>query len=872
MADIDLWQASFNGGEATPLLDGREDLNKYPTLCRRIRNAHGLIQGPARRRTGSGYRNAAKSNGEGWLVPFIRSRSEAFMLEFGENYIRFYRNRDLIMSGMSPFEVATPWTYADLTDTDNTFKLRYVQSNDILYLFDGVNPVKQLNHFADDNWTLTDYATVGGPFDSQNTDTAITVYASAATGTGITLTASSAIFTAGRVGSLMRLQPAHLTDLPPWEPSKRFALNSLARRDGKTYKTLSDETVGGHPASMLFTGSVGPSHEDGIASDGQGQIVDPIDGTGDPRDTGHNWEFQDPGYGIVKITAVAGDGLTATANVQPWRIGSTERLPAEVVGSGNTTKRWSWGLFSIANGFPRAGTFFRERMVLITSRQLVFSVPASFTEFNQELAGQILADNAFVADIASDKDETIQWALPLKEALIIGTTGGEHAVMELTSNQAFGPENRKITPQTGHGSNGVTPLRVGSIGLFVESSGLRIRAVAPSPDVANQFSADSQNDLSEHLTYSGIVQTTFQEKPDNFMWALRYDGLLACLTFSREQDIYGWSLHYIGGFRDASKLRAARVRSIATIPSPDGTRDELWLWVERRINGSTVRYIEVMTDAGATPPQWEYESNDAYARRLADHQCKGIYMDSAASYDVPKTVTAVSLGTSITVTSASHGFANGSEVRFDELVGPWELNARVYTVSDTATNTFKLKDDSGAYVDGSSFPAYVSGGVVRLLVSTLTGLDAWEGETVQVLADGAVHPDRVVSGGSITLQAPAARVLTGLGYSTIIETMRPSGGNPKGSGQSRLGRIDKVYIRLSDSLGGSLGPTLDDLSPLETRVPSDVMGLPPRLFTGDIEADWKDEYSTIRTVVFVQDQPLPTTIIGFGTDMAVNPQ
>jgi hypothetical protein len=508
----------------------------------------------------------------------------------------------------------------------------------------------------------------------------------------------------------------------------------------------------------------------------------------------------------------------------------------------------------------------------LTARQLVFSVPASFTEFNMELAGQIVADNAFVADIASDRDEEIKWALPLNDVLIIGTTGGEHAVTELTTNQAFGPENRKITPQTGHGSNGVAPLRVGAVGLFVESSGLRVRAVAAAQDVVNRFTADSQNDLSEHLTFSGIIQTSFQEKPDNFVWSLRTDGRLPCLTYSKEQDIYGWSMHSIGGFRDSTKTQAAKVRTVAAIPSPDGTRDDLWILAERHINGVTKRYVEVVADRDPVPQQYEAETADAFARRLLDYQCKGLFVDSAASYDDPKTVTAVTLSTSITITSAAHGFSDGDLVRFDELAGPWELNARVYTVADKTTDTFKLTDEDGDYIVGSTFPAYSSGGVVRKLVSTVTGLAAWEGETLQVVTDGAVHPERTVSGGSITLQYPAARVHTGYQYKTIIETMRPAGGNPKGSAQSRLGRIDKLYTRLENSLGGAVGPDEDNTVPLETRTPADAMGLPPLLFTGDIEIDWIDGYTTSRTTVFVQDQPLPTTIIGFGKDATVNPQ
>jgi hypothetical protein len=57
--------------------------------------------------------------------------------------------------------------------------------------------------------------------------TATTVKASAATGVGITLTASSAIFVADHVGSLFRLTIEDLSAIPPWEPNKFIAAGGV---------------------------------------------------------------------------------------------------------------------------------------------------------------------------------------------------------------------------------------------------------------------------------------------------------------------------------------------------------------------------------------------------------------------------------------------------------------------------------------------------------------------------------------------------------------------------------------------------------------------------------------------------------------------
>jgi Ubiquitin-activating enzyme E1 FCCH domain len=862
MGNVDIWQASLNGGELTPLVEGREDISRYPTGCRRLRNAHGLIQGPARRRMGGLYTAPTKSNGNAWLVPFIRSRQLAYVLEFGENYIRFFRNRAAIESSPGvPYEIVSPWTYAQLTAADGTFALRLTQSIDVLFIADGLNPVQQLSRFADTNWTLTDFDTVGGPFDAENTDPTITIYASAQTGV-VTLTASTAIFTSDRIGSLLRLQPKDLRSAPPWEPHKSVTTNQRYRNDGKTYNCVAGTT----PAVGPVTGTIAPIHEQGREIDGSGMTPDPDDNTSPAMVTvGVQWDFEDPGYGVAKITAVGGGGTTATATVSPWRVGSNAVLPFYTVLVGNATPRWSWGLFSDAAGHPTDVSFFRERFVLGGARQYAFSVPNGFTEFAQELAGQVLADNAFVAELTSDRDETTQWIKPAHDVLLIGTTGGEHMLAEMTPNQVFGPLNRKSEPKTGYGSNGTAPVRCGDQVLFVEANGTRVRATKAD---GGAFAAPSQNDLAEHITLGGVIAQAYQEKPDSLAWFLTADGRLPCLTFSAEQDVFGWSSHFIGGFRDASHTRSAKVTSIAVIPSPDGTADDLWYIAERRINGATKRYIEVAPSPTPRPQQWEYETAEAFKRRVLDWQADLVFADSGATYDVPLTITnvAISGGGVVTITSAGHGLSNGDRVRIDGVVGTWQINARSFIIENVTVNTFDLDA-----VDGTDFDAYGSGGIVREMVTTITGLGPWEGETLQVITDGAVHPDRVVTGGAITLQYPGARVHTGYNARMLVETMRPIGGNERGSAQGKHGTITRVILRVEATLGGKIGPDDDHLDVINYRVPADPMGIAVPAHTGDLEIDFPDGGDdTVRTIVFVQDQPLPATVVSFGTEQSVD--
>lgn len=161
--------------------------------------------------------------------------------------------------------------------------------------------------------------------------------------------------------------------------------------------------------------------------------------------------------------------------------------------------------------------------------------------------------------------------------------------------------------------------------------------------------------------------------------------------------------------------------------------------------------------------------------------------------------------------------------------------------------------------------------------TVITGLSHLEGETVSILADGAVAPDQVVSGGQITLSSAASDVHVGLGYTSLVKTLPPEvllpggAGAPSGTIQGNKGRIYQMTFRLYRSLGLKFGDSLDELEVLPFRKTSDLMDTALPLFIGDItvpfNASWENER---RQAFVVQDQPLPMTITGLVTRMNIN--
>jgi hypothetical protein len=113
--------------------------------------------------------------------------------------------------------------------------------------------------------------------------------------------------------------------------------------------------------------------------------------------------------------------------------------------------------------------------------------------------------------------------------------------------------------------------------------------------------------LAEHVTRGGITELAYQEQPQGILWGLRADGIVTGMTYERDQDVVAWHRHELGGWSNAGHTAAPIVESIAAVPAPDGTRDELYVVVQRYINGGTKRYIEYSSK------MWEQDDTQADA-------------------------------------------------------------------------------------------------------------------------------------------------------------------------------------------------------------------------------------------------------------------
>ncbi len=571
---------SANSGELSPLLSGRVDFAKYPSGASLLENFIPTVQGPIERRGGTRMVNETRDSGLLVLLQeFEFSVDQAYMLEIGEFYIRFYtwdaftKVRGILESSPGvPVEVVTPYTQSDLYNTDGTPALRFEQSGDFLYIAHGRHQQRVLKRTSATSFVIELYQAKGGPFQSLN-ETPITVYSSATTG-AVTLTASSAAFVAAQVGSLFYMESRDLNAIPAWTVGVVVAVGAEARSDGKTYRALTAGT----------TGPNRPVHTDGAFYDGS---------------PGVQWQYADAGYGNALITGFTSSTVVSATVIEPF--------PSQVVTAPNATTRWAYAEWSNSMGWPTDVAFFLGRLWWARGQQVWGSVSADFEDFSPKNFGTVTDDMAISITLSSGRINDVQWMVS-DEALLCGTAGAEFAVSELNNGDPISPSNVRAKVISGYGSRAIPPVRNGDSLLFIQRAGLKAREVTYDT-LSYKYKSTDATVLAEHITASGVTQLSFSQEPCPIAWGIRADGALIGFTWNAEQDVRGWHRQPIGGLN-------AVVESIAVMPAAEGDRSELWMVVRRTINGITRRYIEYM--------ERPY--------RLGDAQSSQFYVDSGLTY------------------------------------------------------------------------------------------------------------------------------------------------------------------------------------------------------------------------------------------------
>lgn len=890
-------QSNFNGGEWSPLAHGRFDLAPYRKAMELCSNFMPTQQGGLTRRPGTPYVAAVKdSTYAPRLVPFVFSLTQAYILEFGEGYVRIYTNGGRLQASDIPAYAATKTyypgdlvsysgsVYCCITTVDaalhpppdaaywllSTTTIRSWRSTttyspgDRVYLFDGnyfcclatavgfsdippgplwvatgsaitafttvgnytpgdivsylgtnyyctatplaappdaaywypltgalveiptpfsrfdvwemdfdskadtiylttpSHPVAKLQRLGATKWALTDVPFLDGPYIPTNTTT--TTMTPSGTSGAVTVTASAVTginggkgFSIADVGRALRLKCGGVW---LWGIITGYTSTTVV-----TW-TITDPIGGSIPKVATATANV---------SAGRVFSVSVTDGGGGYGVTPPSITFSGGGGSGAVAYATLSDGVVVGVTVSVTGTGYTSAPsvlfapPAGVVAS--STSFWRLGVWNATDGYPSTVKFHQDRLCFSGNAANPGRVDASNTSDYENFAptnvdGTVVDSNAFSFTL-NDALNNIQWMASDKQGLLCGTGGGEWVIAPSGAQQAITPTNINTKPIGNYGSVNVKPVRIGNVTLFVQRTTRKLR------ELIYQFAYDTFTNVdislvAEHLTKGGLKQTAVQFAPYQIVWIVRTDGTLVGMTYDRDQEVNGWHRHSLGGYSDAAQTQPPLVESVACIPAPNTQRDEVWLVVNRYINGATVRTVERMAKV--------WEDGDA----LAD----AVFLDSSATYS----------------------------------------------------------------------------GVATTTVSGLTWL---KGQTVSVLTDGSVHPDCAVSStGTITLNWAATKVQVGLGYASQGKTLRVEAGGADGPSQGKLKRVMWTVFRFfqtskfdlwSDTVGIGYESKAfrDSNDPMTTAV---------SLFNGDKRWTYDGAWASDGQIAFQASGPLPCNV------------
>jgi hypothetical protein len=788
MARVSSIITNFRAGEISPRLEGRIDLQKYNEAVKELENMIVFPQGGITRRPGTYYAGTTKDGGQVRLINFEFSDTQAYVLEFGNLYIRIYKDGGLVTAATTAITAITKANPAVVTAAGHG-----LSNGDRVYIT-GVVDMTEVNNLE---FTVANKSTDAFQLSGINSS-AYTTYGSA--GTVGEITEITTTYTLAQLATINFAQSAdvlylaHLSHAPAKltrTSHTAWTLGDIDFVDGPYLdENITDTTLyaSANTGSVTVTASA-----DLFASTDVGRLIQfreileinhdewvtatnytanatiryngnvykqttgntqtsgatpPVHLEGEETYGTVKWTYQHSATGYVKITAYT-NATTVTALVK----NDTGFLPDHVVASGNATKKWSLGSFSTTTGFPRAIGFYEERLYFastVLQPQTIFgSVSADFENHKPGIA----ADDAINVTIASDQVNVIKHLLPARFLQLL-TTSAEFTLSGGAGSEPVTPTNVNVLRETTFGAGDVKPLRAGNSTIIIQKGGEKVKEITFDLDTDGLLGVDLTV-LADHLARGGLTDMVWQQEPELLLWFVHSDGRLIGLTYDRANATIGWHEHSLGG--------AGIVESITAIPS--GAEDQVYLSVKRTINSVVVRHIVYL---------------------------KSLYFN------------------------------------------------------DDVQDAFFV--DSGLTYDGSA-------------TATVTGLNHLEGVSVTILADGAAHADKTVTGGTITLDRSASKIHIGYGYTSLVETLRMEAGAEDGIAQGKIKRIHGVTARFYQTVGAELGPDINNLDRLPFRDSSMNMDQAVPLFNGDKEISFPSGYDNDAKIVIRQTQPLPMTVL-----------
>ena len=814
------FKQAFSGGEISPEMFGRIADNKFQQGAATMRNFIAKPQGPAQNRPGFAFVREVKNSSKSTrLLSFTFNTTQTMILEFGDQYFRFHTQGQTLF-----YNNGSAW------NSNGTYSVgEIVIHNNINYYAKTTNQNSQPPNAT--NWypmpTNPNIYEIPHPyleaelFDVnyvQSADVITLVHPNHAPRELRRLSATQ---------WELRVIDFNSPLTAPTNVAVSMYIPSSTSTNTDTY--VSHEYV----VTAVKSNLVDESNQSTAASVNNNIFV-----SGAKNTITWNAVSGASRYRVYKqqggIYGFLGE-TTATTLVDDNIAPDFSRTPPihenDFVGSGN---------------YPGAVSYFEQRRVFAGTNNAPQNIwmTKSGTESNMSFGLPIRDDDRIEFRVAAREANTIRHIVPLTNLLML--TGSAEWRVTSVNSDAITPTSISVKPQSYVGANNAQPVIVNNSLVYAAARGGHIRELGYNWQ-ANGFITGDLSLRAPHLFDNfTIVDMALSKSPIPIVWQVSSSGKLLGLTYVPEQQIGAWHQHDTDG----------TFESVACVS--EGNDDVTYCIVKRFIDGAFVRYVERM------------------GTRLYATQRDNFFVDAGATYNGTNTNTGQTVtisggtnytkGESVTIT-ANYNLFNAPPSTDD--VGDAIVlvdGANYYRCNITATTsqtvaTVKLDRDLPVNLRNTAITTYE---VARNVISGITFL---EGKKLNILADGAVHPQRTVVNGSITLERASSIVHLGLPIEADLQTL-PMALQVEAFGQGRVKNLNHVWLRVLESSGIFAGPSADKLVEAKQRT-TEPYGSPPDLKTQDIKIMLTPQWQDNGQLFVRQTDPLPLTIVGLTLEVAM---
>ena len=830
--------SSFTSGELSPRLDGRIDLEKYFSGTKTLENMVIHPHGGASRRPGTKFISEVKTSANTTrLIPFEFSTTQTYIMEFGNEYIRFFKDNGIITEAAKTISGITKADPGVVTASSHGY------SNGDYVIISSVVGMTELNGRQFKVAGVTTNTFQLQDMDGNNFDTSsLTTYASA--GSAFKIYQITSPYTTAQLFDIKFAQSADVMYLVHPDVDIR-----KLTRTGHTSWTLATVSISGSPSPGLSGSDDRPSS---VTFFEQRLVF-----AGTNNNPQSLWFSKAGAYENFTTGTNATDAMIYTiasnqVNAIRFMSNQTELLigttGGEFIATSGTnsepitptniqiTRQTNYGAANVDAIQIANVTMFLQRAKRKV-REMVY---------NYEVDGFIAPDMTILAEHITEGGLT-SFAYQQEPDSILWATRADGTLLGLTYQR-----NEKVVGWHRH-----------ILGGFSDSGKSIVRSFKSF--TANSTNVSTTNNtitISSHGFSTGDPVYYFTES--NAIGGITTDLLyFAIATDSNTLKLATTS----------ANATAGTAVDLTTAPGSDTTQ-----YIVKGVNLAT-NVVYSASHGLATGDHFYYELGGTGLKNITDKQKYFVKKIDKNQFKIAadrKIKTFVDLTYDFTVTTA-----RTDKILLDAVVesvavipsdqDEYQLYLLVKRYVNGSTRRFVEFLTNFEFGEAQDNAFFVDSGLTYddVPTSTISGLDHLEGEVVSILADGATHADKTVSGGNITLDRTAQKVHVGLNYNSILQTLRIEAGSQQGVAQSKIKRINEITVRLHKTLGVEVGGDLDNMENIPFRSSAAIMGSPIDLFSGDKKIELRDDYNTDGHVFVRQSQPLPLTVLSIYPEITV---